>query len=57
MLYGYKQCLDDCSVILAECEAMRQVIIIALKMNIPRVCTRSDSQAIINIINEKIGVS
>lgn len=36
---------------------IRQVIIMIVNMNIPRICIHSDSQIIVNVVNGQISVS
>lgn len=43
--------LRNWPILLAECEAIRQAIIVAINMNIERVCTHSDSQIAVDAIN------
>lgn len=45
--------IGDCPVLLAECEALRQAVIMIVQMNMPRVCIQSDSLMIVNVINGK----
>lgn len=45
--------IDDCPVLLAECEAFRQAILMTVKMNMPRVCFQSDSLLVVNTVNGK----
>lgn len=48
--------LGDCHILLTECEAVRQAIIMTVNMNIHRVRIHSDSQVAVSAINGKIGV-
>lgn len=48
--------LGDCPILVAECDTVRQAIIMAVKVNIPRICIHIDSQVVANAINRKIGI-
>lgn len=50
-----KRC-GDCSILVVECLAGRQVILMALQNGIPLIIVQSDSQLVVNSVNEKIGV-
>lgn len=41
VIMATKKSIGDYLIIVAECEAMRQAIILTIKMNIPRICIRS----------------
>lgn len=41
---------------MAECETLRQAIIMAVKMNFLRVCFESNSLIVINVVNGKLVV-
>lgn len=43
--------LADCAILLAECEAVRQATILAVKL--PRICIQSDSLIVVNTFNDK----
>lgn len=45
--------LDDCLILMAVCKALRQAIIMTVKMNFPRVCFQSDSLIVVNTVNGK----
>lgn len=42
--------LGDCPILLAECKAVRQAILMAIKKNILRICIHSDSKVVINAL-------
>lgn len=46
----------DCHILMEECEAVPEAILIAIKKNIPKACIHSDSQVVVNAINAKIGI-
>lgn len=55
IMASYKQ-MGDCPVLLAECETLQQVIIMAIKIHISRVCIHSGSLTVINAVNGKLVV-
>lgn len=48
--------LEDCPILLAKCEAVRQTIIITIEINSPRICIHNNSQLVVNAIKSKIAV-
>lgn len=48
--------LDDCQILVAECEAVRQAIIAAIKMGRRKVYIQSDSQIVLKAVNGKMAI-
>lgn len=45
--------LGDCLILVAECEAVCQVILMTIQRNIPKIIIQNDSQVVVNAINSK----
>lgn len=48
--------LGDCSIVVAECLAMCEAILMVIQNSISRIIAQSDSQLVVNSIKGKMGV-
>lgn len=49
--------LEDCPILVPECLAGREVILMTIQKDIQRIIIQNDSQLVVNSIYEEIGVS
>lgn len=48
--------IDDCSVLMADCVVIREAVLLAIQREFQRIIIRSNSQLVVNSVNNRIRV-